>query len=93
MKNIFTALFLMSVSFAVSAKSEIRYMDDIAKELLADEKDLGKVLQQFKTEPHKDPKTGVVLQKILWIEKGSAWEKVGIKVGDFLANGKAPKPK
>lgn len=69
-------------------------MDDLVKELLRTEKDLGKVLQQFKSESgHKDPKTGIQIQKILWIEKGSVWEKAGVKVGDFLANGNAPKIK
>lgn len=93
MKKLLIGLLCLSFTSVLFAKSKIIYMDDIAATLLANEKEMGKVLQQFKSETHKDPKTGVVLQKIIWIEQGSAWEKAGVKIGDFLANGKAPRTK
>lgn len=90
MKNMLAILVCLSASLGAFAKSEIRYMDELMKDSFFKQDSPGKILEQFKSKWAIHPQTGQKLQKVIWIEKGSAWEKAGVNVGDFLANGKAP---
>ena len=74
------------VSFS---KAEFKYINDImSKTSPSDFNDLKKLLKQISITPaHKDPKTGIQLFKVMMVEKGSIFEKAGLKVGDLVANG------
>ncbi len=75
-----------------SNKTQFKYLDDImAKASPDDLKNMEKVLMQLSFAPsHKDPTSGTQLFKVTMVEKGSIFEKAGLKVGDLIANGKSP---
>lgn len=64
---------------------ELKNLNDIiSKNDLSAQTDLSTLLAQITLKPARDPKTGKSLFQVTKIEKGSAWEKSGLKVGDLV---------
>lgn len=80
--------FLFAILLSAAAQAETKYLDDVLATATAQEKaDLGKVLQQIQMVPAEDPQTHKRVFKVLRVDKGSVYERAGIKVGDFVAAG------
>lgn len=77
---VFSLLFVGGV-----AKAEIKIWDDLLAKAASEEKnDLGKILQQIRMVSAKDPRTGQSVFKVVAVEKGSVFDREGVKVGDLL---------
>lgn len=88
-------LLTLSLLFAAAiANAELKRFDEVLSKATPQEKsDLGNLLKQIRMVPAKDPKTGQDAFKVVAVEKGSVYDREGIKVGDLLAgpNGKVKK--
>lgn len=80
---------MSSLLFApLGAQAEIKSLDAIlAKATPQETNDLGRLLQQIRIVPAKDPATGKSVFKVMAVEKGSVYEREGVRVGDFLSAG------
>lgn len=68
-----------------TAIGEVKNLNDIiSKKDLAAQTNLSALLAQIKLKQVKDPKTGKSLFQVTKIEKGSVWEKSGLKVGELV---------
>jgi len=77
--------------FNFAAKADVRYLDDVIAMGTAEEQsDLAKLLGQIELKPTKDPQSGKFLFQVKKVEKGSVYDRAGLKVGDFVSTGKAP---
>lgn len=74
------ALFFCSISNA-KVKDISNYMDFATKE---EKSDLIKLLQQIKLVPAKDPDSGRQVLKVASLDKGSVYDRIGLKVGDLV---------
>lgn len=78
--------------FALHAHAEIKQLNDILSKATAEEtQNLPKLLQQIQLSPTKDPKTGQSVMKVVKVEKGSLFDREGVKVGDLLSTGQLKK--
>lgn len=59
----------------------------LSKATLQEKNDLGKVLQQIRMIPAKDPSTGKSVFKVIAVEKGSVFEREGVRTGDLISSG------
>ncbi len=89
MSLFFTLLLPAHLVFA-----DVKYLDDVMAQATDEEtKDLAKLLMQVQTVSTRDPQTGQMWQKVVRVEKGSVYERAGVKKGDLLANGKSGQSK
>ena len=76
------------VALATVAHAGVRNWDEIlAKATPQEKQDLGKILQQIRMIPVKDPATGKTVYKVVKVEKDSVFEREGIKAGDLIDPG------
>lgn len=82
-------LFIISILFcAISVNAEVKRLDEIMAKATPQEKnDLGNLLKQIGIVPAKDPSTGQSVFRVIAVEKGSVYDREGVKVGDLLAAG------
>jgi hypothetical protein len=70
---------------ASSTSQEVKNLNEIiSKNDLSAKTDLSTLLSQLTLKPIKNPKTGKSLFQVTKIDKGSVWEKSGLKVGDLV---------
>lgn len=83
--------FLVTVSVffaAFSASAELKNWDAILAKATPQEKsDLGKILQQIRMVPAKDPLSGKQVYKVMAVEKGSVFDREGVQKGDLISAG------
>lgn len=86
---------LMILSLAISAKVPVLYMGDIqAKATPEDTKNLKKYMDSMKWSPaHKEPGSGKQIFRVDFVEKGSFYEREGIKAGDLFYSGRSQNSK
>jgi hypothetical protein len=82
-------LLIISILFsATSANAEVKRLDDIMAKATPEEKnDLGNLLKQIRIVPAKDPSTGQSVFRVVAVEKGSVYDREGVKAGDLVAAG------
>jgi len=92
MKNlIIVATLIFQANYA---SAEVKYLDDVIQQASPSQtQDLSKLLNDIKLSPTTDPKTGNSIYSVTKVVAGSIYEKAGIKVGDLVAMGNAPKKK
>ncbi len=89
-----TSIFLTLLLPAHFVFADVKYLDDVMAHATNEEiKDLAKLLMQIQTVSMKDPQTGQVRQKVVHVEKGSVYERAGVRKGDLLVNGKSRQSK
>lgn len=83
------SLLVLAVLVSGSAYSAVRYMNDIYKQ--AEPEDL-KEVQTLQKQMAKLPLsyTNEQVFEVTKVEKGSIYERTGIKVGDYIVNGSSP---
>jgi hypothetical protein len=67
----------------------------MAKATPEEQKDLGTLLQQIRIVPAKDssgkiildPQTGNSILRVMAVEKGSVYDREGVRVGDLISGG------
>ncbi len=81
MKTFIVAILLLSST----AFAEIRDLNTMMKKASSEEtKDLIGLLSSVSLSPTKNKNNGKLVFKVTKIEKGSFWEKQGLKVGDLV---------
>ena len=84
--KLFIAISIVIAAFGANA--EIKNWDAIIAKATPQEKnDLGKVIQQIRMIPVKDPQSGKSVYKVMAVEKGSVFDREGIRVGDLVSAG------
>lgn len=79
---------LILSSTVASAKMGFHYLSDLnAKATPEETKNLQKHMNALKSTPaYKDPHSGKPVFKVISVEKGSFYEKMGVKAGDLFMN-------
>ncbi len=86
MKNYFALLFAGILLFSSLSFAKIRNLNSVmAKASPEETADLAKLLKQVTLIPVKDPNTGRPMLKVSKVQKGSFWDKQGLKEGDLLS--------
>lgn len=83
---------LLLLNQSISAMAAVKYLDDVLKKAQSGEAaTLAQMLGEIKLVPVTDPETGNSVFKVTAVTPGSAYDKAGIKVGDLVSAGHAPK--
>ncbi|NJL26014.1 MAG: hypothetical protein HC902_13170 [Calothrix sp. SM1_5_4] len=73
---------------AAGNASEVKDWNTLLSKATPQERgDLGKVLQQIRMVPAKDPATGKSVFKVMAVEKGSVFDREGVRAGDLVSTG------
>ncbi len=79
------SVFSFLLFVGLSANAETKDLKKIiTKATAVESEDLGRLLNQVTLVPAKDPQTGKTVFKVTKIEKGSVYEREGLKVGDLV---------
>lgn len=74
--------------WTLGAFAEVKDLDQaLVKANLQETRDLASALKQIQMVPAKDPETGKSVMKVIKVERGSIYDRAGIKVGDLVASG------
>lgn len=86
MKKFFHVLFVVFSLYAAVALGEVKSLKTLVNKATEEEKkDLVKLLDQISLKPKKDPKTGKMVFEVTKIQKGSVFEREGLKLGDLVS--------
>ncbi len=86
MKNIFAITVASFLLFSAASLAKIRNLNLVmAKATPEETANLTNLLKQVTLTPIKDPNTGRPMLKVSKVQKGSFWEKQGLKEGDLLS--------
>lgn len=76
---------------SIFADAKVHYVNDLIKQMTASETaDVSAILKALKTEQYKDPQTQKMVKRVVAVFPGSAYDRLGVKVGDYIHNGSAP---
>ncbi|HAG91870.1 MAG TPA: hypothetical protein DCL41_08365 [Bdellovibrionales bacterium] len=90
MKNLYFALSLFSFSLPAYSSNQVKDLNQIiSKASTAEMANLGKLMQQIHLVPAKGPNGTKNVFKVVSVEKGSLYEREGIKAGDLVTPGKS----
>jgi hypothetical protein len=82
------ATLLVLTTFSLNSWADVKYIDDVMKHASnTDKKDRSKMINQIQTESYTDPKTGQAYQRVISVEKGSVFERAGVRKDDLLTHG------
>lgn len=74
--------------FSIAAQAEVKNWDGLIAGATAEEKNnLGKLIQQIRMVPAKDPQSGKSVFKVVAVEKGSVFDRQGVRAGDLISAG------
>lgn len=86
MRNILALMVASILLFSPAAFAKIRNLNSVmAKATPEETANLTNLLKQVTLIPIKDPDTGRPMLKVSKVQKGSFWEKQGLKEGDLLS--------
>lgn len=81
---IFLAFCVPHLSFA---KQTYKSLNELFADIPKNEtQDMGKLMNQIRMVPVKNPKVESPVFKVVFVEKGSVFERKGVKVGDLMVS-------
>lgn len=85
MKLVYCLLFSLVFIFSSVSMAKVQDMNAMLKSATAEEQsDLAKLLMQVTLVPTGKKQSGKTLFKVTKVEKGSMWERQGLKAGDLV---------
>lgn len=88
MKKLICSLLVFSSSLAFAETYTMNAVMEKATE--KERSDLPGLLKAARMKPETDPKTGKAMMKVVSVEKGSVYDRLGVKPGDYFETNNAP---